>query len=100
MDDAAAFRGLDLLLENGKVVAHLVHAWPGDALKVTTKESVPTNAWTHVLVTYDGSGKAAGVKVYINGRAATLDVLADTLQGTIDDHAAPPPWEDDRPASR
>ena len=34
-------------------------------------------------MTYDGSGKAAGVAVYINGRAAKLDVLADQLKGTI-----------------
>ena len=82
MDDAAAFRGFDLLIENGKVVAHLVHAWPGDAIKVATREGLPADAWSHVLVTYDGSGKAAGLKVYIDGRAATLDVSSDTLRGT------------------
>ena len=32
-------------------------------------------------VTYDGSGKAAGVKVYVNGEPQPVDVAADTLQG-------------------
>ena len=54
-----------------------------DAIKVATSETLPQDTWTHVFVTYDGSSKAAGVAVYINGRAAKLDVLADQLKGTI-----------------
>ncbi|MDR3632688.1 MAG: DUF1553 domain-containing protein, partial [Isosphaeraceae bacterium] len=83
MDDAKAFRGFDLFVAGGKVDVHLVHAWPGDALKVTTKEALPKDVWTHVFVTYDGSSKAAGVTVYFNGRPIALDVAADTLRGTI-----------------
>ena len=82
MDAAAAFRGLDLLLDNGKVVAHLVHAWPGDAIKVTAREALPADASSHVLVAYDGSGNAAAMKVFLDGRAAALDVASDTLRGT------------------
>ena len=37
MDDRNGYRGYDLLIENGKVEVHLVHAWPADALKVATK---------------------------------------------------------------
>lgn len=83
MDDRAGYRGFDLLVNNGKVDVHLVDAWPDNAVKVTTKEPVPTNVWTHLFVTYDGSGKASGVKVYINGRPAELDVAADKLRGTL-----------------
>jgi hypothetical protein len=39
--------------------------------------------WTHVLATYDGSGKAAGVKIYINGQPQATDVAADALRNTI-----------------
>ena len=42
MNDQHDYRGYDLLIENGRVVVHLVHAWPGDALKVATrKDSLP-----------------------------------------------------------
>ncbi len=34
--------------------------------------------WAHVLITYDGSGKAAGVKIYLDGLHQEHDVLADT----------------------
>ena len=83
MDENAGYRGFDLLLVNGKVEVHLVHAWPGNALKVATQEPIPQEGWVHVLFTHDGSGKAAGVKLYVNGRPAKLAVASDTLRGTI-----------------
>ncbi len=83
MDDAAAYRGFDLLLQEGGIEAHIVHTWPDNALKVRTREPWPKDTWTHVLVTYDGSGKAAGVKVYVNGKPAALEVQADGLRDSI-----------------
>jgi len=83
MDEGQAYLGLDLLIEGGKVEVHLVHAWPDDAIKVTTREVLPKDAWSHVLVAYDGSGKASGVAVYVDGRPAAVDVQADKLSGTI-----------------
>jgi hypothetical protein len=83
MDDGAAFRGFDLLLTGGKATVHLVHSWPENALKVATKETVPKDVWSHLFVTYDGSGKAAGVKIFIDGRPAATEVLNDKLQGSI-----------------
>ena len=83
MDDLAAHRGYDVLLEGGKVAVHLVHRWPGDAIKVVTKTAVSPLAWHHVVVTYDGSRKAAGVKVHVDGKPAALAVMSDTLKGTI-----------------
>ncbi len=83
MDDQGGYRGFDLLVSNGKVDVHLVHAWPEDAIKVTTQETLPKDAWTHVFITYDGSSKAAGVTVYFNGRPVKLDVPNDKLQGTL-----------------
>ena len=36
-----------------------------------------------MLATYDGSGKAAGVKIYIDGQPQATDVAADALRNTI-----------------
>jgi mono/diheme cytochrome c family protein len=83
MDEGAAYRGFDLLLSGGKVEVHLVHAWPDNAIKVSTTETVPQNAWAHLFVTYDGAGKAAGVAVYLNGRRFKLVVQVDRLTDTI-----------------
>ncbi|MCI0740704.1 MAG: DUF1553 domain-containing protein [Gemmataceae bacterium] len=76
-------RGWDLWMETDKIGMHIINAWPDDALKVTSKTPLQPNQWYHVLVTYDGSGKAAGVKVYFNGALQALDVFTDKLQNTI-----------------
>ena len=84
MDEANAFRGYDVILEGGKVASHIVHHWPDSGFKVITKESVSLNEWHHVAVTYDGSRKAAGVKVFVDGQARTLDITTNnTLGGTL-----------------
>ena len=44
---------------------------------------LPSNEWTHVTVTCDGSGTAAGVKIYINGVAETTQVQGNNLTGSI-----------------
>ena len=41
--------------------------WDQNAIKVATEAELKVGQWNHVLVTYDGSGKAAGLKVYVNG---------------------------------
>ena len=39
--------------------------------------------WTHICVTYDGSKKAGGVKIYYDGKQQPVNVAADKLQSTI-----------------
>ena len=75
----AGSRGYELLLEDGKVAFGLHHMWPANSLKVTTRARVPVGAWAHVAVTYDGSSRAEGVRIYLDGEAATLDVIRDGL---------------------
>lgn len=83
MDDQHDFRGWDLWIEGNRIGTHIVSKWPSDALKAVATTEIPVGAWTHVLVTYDGSGKAAGVKVYYNGQPQPTQPQADTLQDSI-----------------
>ena len=57
--------------------------WPNSAIKVVADTQVPGNVWTHVAVTYDGSGKAAGMKVYYNGKSQPTKVESDGLNGSF-----------------
>jgi Protein of unknown function (DUF1553)/Protein of unknown function (DUF1549)/Planctomycete cytochrome C/Concanavalin A-like lectin/glucanases superfamily len=53
---------------------------PMRAIKVATVAPLPTNGqWDHLFFTYDGSGRAAGVRVYVNGEPVATKVLSDTL---------------------
>jgi len=52
------------------------------AIRVSTVAQMPLDGnWRHVFFTYDGSGKASGVKIYINGAPVATKVVADTLGG-------------------
>jgi hypothetical protein len=82
MDNTQAHRGWDLWLEGDKVGMHIIDAWPDNALKVVSQKPLEVRKWTHITVTYDGSKKAAGVKVYYNGEPQPVTVAADKLTGT------------------
>ncbi|HUS37318.1 MAG TPA: DUF1549 domain-containing protein, partial [Verrucomicrobiae bacterium] len=82
MEPGPGYRGFDLLYD-GKLNVHLINKWPDNGLKIKTKEPVPQGQWMHVLTTYDGSSKAAGVKLYINGKLRDLESEKDALTETI-----------------
>ncbi|HVY68642.1 MAG TPA: DUF1549 domain-containing protein, partial [Verrucomicrobiae bacterium] len=83
MDEAKENRGFDLLMSDNKLYVHLINAWPENAIRVVTKKEIPRDRWMHVMATYDGSSKAAGVKIYLNGKEMELDVKDDKLSGPI-----------------
>lgn len=79
----AASRGYELLLEDGKLSVALIHFWPGNAIRVMDKKPVPLNQWTHVGITYDGSSKASGLKLYRDGNLADSQIVRDHLTREI-----------------
>jgi hypothetical protein len=84
MDAEAAYRGVDLtLIEGRKISVHLIHNWPNNAIKVVSHEPLEAGTWSHVAASYDGSGKASGVQLFLNGEAVPARVASDTLNGSI-----------------
>jgi len=83
MADGSGFRGWDLWSEGGRIGMHLIHDWPSNAVKVVTNDPLPSDQWHHVTVTYDGSQKAAGLKIFVAGRAMATSIQNDTLNATI-----------------
>ena len=75
----SGYQGYQFVLEDGHASFGLIHFWPGNAIKVRTHDKLPLNAWTHVGVTYDGSSRAAGLKLFINGQPAATEVEKDKL---------------------
>jgi len=83
MNSGNDYRGYDIHLSGGIIEPHIIHKWPTDAIKVRSKEKLKPDTWQHVFITYDGSGKAAGVKIYVDGKLWGWDVEQDGLAGTI-----------------
>lgn len=79
----AASRGYELLIEDGRLKWSLIHFWPGNAISIAAREKVPLNQWQQVTVTYDGSSRASGLKIYINGQATPTEVIKDKLTKEI-----------------
>ncbi len=74
-------RGWELYQREHRLILVLAHASGRQAIEVTTAEKVMSFDWTHVFFTYDGSGRAAGVRIYVNGRPVETDVIRDDLGG-------------------
>jgi hypothetical protein len=95
-DDSPHWRGYEVSFEEpqytdnnrraGRIVVRLAAAWPDNAIEVETAERVletgkpvfltPSH---HVLIAYDGSGHASGVKIYVDGKLAPGKAVKDNL---------------------
>ena len=71
------FHGAELSFDEGRLLLALVRFWPGNAAAVRTRTPLPARQWVHVTVSYDGSGRAAGLHLFVNGKPAEMDVLRD-----------------------
>jgi len=72
-------RGWDLFCDGSKFVIHIIHQWPQHAIRVES-DPFPRGQWRHVGFTYDGSSKAAGVTLYVDGKPVPLKTTHDSLQ--------------------
>jgi hypothetical protein len=82
-DKDGNYRGWDLWLEGGKPAIHILHSWPDNAIKVIGKKEMSKGKWNHVCVTYNGSSKAGGVKIYLNGELQEVTLDKDSLTQNI-----------------
>jgi hypothetical protein len=82
MDPKNKHRGWDLWIEGDRPGTHVIHAFPEDVLKVVGNNPLPFNQWAHVAIVYDGSGKASGVTVYLNGQPQPTTTQYDNLKST------------------
>lgn len=79
MDDQNNYRGWDLWIENGLPGMHLINNWELNALKVVSQTPLKPKTWSHVFITYDGSSKAEGVAIYINGARQGVRIQKNAL---------------------
>lgn len=79
----AASRGYELLIEDGKFSAALIHFWPGNAIRVRSVDDVPLDEWVHVTMAYDGSSRAYGLSLWLNGLRVEMTEAKDNLTKNI-----------------
>jgi hypothetical protein len=93
LDNETTRKGFEIKLDGYQLIGvqrraphlniHLTANVADNAIHVRSKELIRIVDWGHVVITYDGLGKAAGIKLYFNGKPAELEVIKDNLAGSI-----------------
>ena len=83
MNDGDGARGWDVEFHGLRPSIHLIHRWPSDAIHIQADEDLPADVFTQLAFTYDGSGKAAGLNMFVNGVLAKTSIKLDSLKGSI-----------------
>ena len=68
-ESAGAYRGWIFFFHTpGNLAVCIRNDWPSkNLIEVITVEAFSIAEWYHVVMTYDGSSKASGVKIYVDG---------------------------------
>jgi len=75
----SGFHGTELTLDDGCLRFAIQRFWPGNALDVRSLETVPSEQWVQIGMSYEGSAKAGGMKLFINGRQSATQMVRDHL---------------------
>lgn len=84
ISSTSPYAGMTLAVTNGQVDFQMINSYPSSWLQVYggSASTITTGNVYHILVTYDGSGKGAGVAIYVNGALQTPTIYADMLTGS------------------
>ena len=77
------FRGYHLYLKNNKLELNMAHTAPSNAMTKITTHPIPRNKWIQLTITYDGSSKAKGFKLYSEGTEMAMETTMDQLTKDI-----------------
>ncbi|PHN02755.1 DUF1553 domain-containing protein [Flavilitoribacter nigricans] len=78
-----SFRGFHLQLKDNQLELMMAHTYPDNAINEIYEGYIPRDEWIHLAVTYDGSSRADGYRVYLNGRELPTTVEIDNLYKDI-----------------
>ncbi|HSC15042.1 MAG TPA: DUF1553 domain-containing protein, partial [Gammaproteobacteria bacterium] len=75
--------GYRLTIVDGKLWASLAHSPPANMIAIESLERLPVGEWSHLTMSYDGSSRVAGLKLYLNGAQMRARSVRDHLTRTI-----------------
>ncbi len=78
-----SFRGYHLKIKDNKIEALLAHVYPDNAIVIESLKDIPKEKWIQLTMTYDGSSKASGVGIYMNGKELQTKTVYDNLYKDI-----------------
>jgi hypothetical protein len=66
-----------------RLTIRLASAGPDHAVEIRTRERLRLGDWYHVALIYDGSGKASGLRLFVDGKPFATDVVRDAVGASI-----------------
>ncbi|MGH9162490.1 MAG: DUF1549 domain-containing protein, partial [Vicinamibacteraceae bacterium] len=77
-------RGYEIILrKDGTFTAGLHHVFPDNSIEIETTQPVSAREWHHLALTYDGSSRAAGLRLFLDGALAESRPRVDHLRRSI-----------------
>ncbi len=76
------FRGYHLAIKDNRIEVLMAHTTPDNAI-IEYAANIPRNEWVQLTMSYDGSGIAAGLKIYLNGIELPTEIKVDNLYKDI-----------------
>ncbi len=77
------FRGYHLAIDKDRLQIMMAHTAPNNAIVEYARKPIPRDTWVQLALTYDGSSKASGYRVYMNGSELDTEIEIDNLSKTI-----------------
>ncbi|MCY7352354.1 MAG: DUF1553 domain-containing protein [Cytophagaceae bacterium] len=71
------------LTPDGRLKVTLSHVWPDNAIDLESTVKMPVKTWYNMAMTYDGSGRAEGVRLFLNGTPLPVQVLTNNLKHSM-----------------
>ena len=78
-DRRLGLKGYSLFVRDNHLQFVMAHSWPHNAIQVISREALPVKTWSRVTLTYDGSSRANGISLYLNGEKLTTQTAIDNL---------------------
>ncbi len=77
------FRGYQLYLRNDRLELNMAHTGPSNAITRISAPGIPRDRWIQLTATYDGSARAAGFRLFLDGREMSMETTMDQLTKDI-----------------
>jgi hypothetical protein len=66
-----------------RLTIRLASGGPEHTMEIRTRERLRLGDWYHVALIYDGSGKASGLRLFVDGKPFATDVVRDAIGASI-----------------
>lgn len=77
------FKGYHVYLKNNKLEMTMAHTAPSNAITKFSLVDIPRNQWIQLTMTYDGSSKATGMNLFLDGAPIKMETQIDQLYKDI-----------------